>query len=435
MKPRFIVWVGVGLCCCLVYAEPLPQPLTLQYALQLAEELHPDLKAQLAELELARANSQQVAAQLGFDARFIADGRWVEPSTDEGREFGGDSRFTSHNDSRFHLTLSKPLYDFGQSEAKIAAAEALKEVEELQLQALKGRRRLQIMRSYFEVLLADLAFAEADEAMAIAYVRLDRMRDRNELKQVSDVQLAEQNHRYQLKRLTRYKAQARQRTTRARLSEVLNRPRELPAELVPPVLAVTDRSLPDLDQWIKQALQSNPTLVALRAEAEASREKLRAARFGNRPTLSGELTASEYAREFATRDKYRAGVVLEVPLYTGGRVDAGRSEALAGMRQVEARLEQTESEIRQALIEAWERLQVLQAQRDQALVELEFRDLDLDQARTLYELEATADLGDAMADFSGARLRRVQAEYQIALTWAEVALLTGDSGWDPLLAP
>lgn len=170
-----------------------------------------------------------------------------------------------------------------------------------------------------------------------------------------------------------------------------------------------ERDLPELKQWLEQALARNPTLQALRAEAEAAREQMRAARYANRPVLRGELQASDYEREFATRDKYRAGVSLEVPLYSGGRVDARRSEALATVQQVDARLAQAQSEIRQSLVEAWERIGVLRVQRERALIEMDFRDLNLDQARTLYELEARADLGNNMAEFSAARPGRVPA--------------------------
>lgn len=433
MNPGGRLAVGLCLCCAWAVAEPLPQPLSLEQALALSEPWqHPALEAQLAEVELARARRDETAAELGLDARFIADGRWVEASTNDNvNDAQDDSRYTSHNDTRLHLIVTKRLYDFGQSDARIAAADALREVEELRLQAAKGRRRVEIMRSFFEVVLADLAAAEAEEAMAIEYVRLDRLRERNALQQVSDVAVAEQDYRYQSARVARYRAQARQRTSRAQLAETLNRPGELPGDLVAPAPDRLERDVPELKQWLDQALASNPTLVALRAEAEAAREQMRAARYGNRPVLTGELQASDYEREFATRDKYRAGISLEVPLYTGGRVDARRLEALATVQQVDARLAQARSEIRQSLLEAWERIGVLRVQREQALVEMESRDLNLDQARTLYELEARADLGNNMAEFSGARLRRAQAEYQLALTWAEVALLTGHPEWDP----
>ncbi len=429
--PRFLALVAC-LCVLPLHAEPLPQPLTLEQALRLGRESHPDIRAQLAELDLSRARRDETAARVALDARIVADARWVDPSTSGGADFTGDARFTSRNDSRLHLILSRRLYDFGQSAAETAAAAALSEAEETRLGQVRDLHRLQIMRDFFDVLLADLAFAEADEAMAIEFVRLERIQDRNELGQASDVQLADQQYRYQIKRLARYRAQARQRTSRARLAETLNRPGDLPADLVEPTLRDVTVEPPDVEEWIQQAMDGNPGLVALRAEAEAARAQMRAARYAGRPVLSGELRASEYAREFTTRDKYRVGLLLDVPLYTGGRVAARRAEARARLQKVEARMAGLQSELRQALVEAWERIGVLRAQRDQAISELEFRDLALDRARTLYDMEATADLGDSMANFSAARLRRAEAEYQLALTWAEVAVLTGNPAWDPM---
>ena len=63
-----------------------------------------------------------------------------------------------------------------------------------------------------------------------------------------------------------------QRTSRAQLAETLNRPGDLPGDLVAPLPGHLERDLPELKQWLDQALASNPTLVALRAEAEAARE-------------------------------------------------------------------------------------------------------------------------------------------------------------------
>ena len=99
MNPARLLCAGLGILCCTVpMAEPLPQPLTLEYALSLAAETHPDVDAQLAELDLARARQARTVADTGIDARIIADGRWVDPSTRQGVEDGDvhlAQRFTS----------------------------------------------------------------------------------------------------------------------------------------------------------------------------------------------------------------------------------------------------------------------------------------------------------------------------------------------------
>ncbi len=415
---------GLLLVCCQAGAATLPQPLSLQDALAFASTAHPDILAQRAATEQALAQRSQVASDSAVELRLIADGRLVEPSTNNPR--------ISRNDSRLHLTLSKRLYDFGQTRAANAAAQARLASEQQQEQVVLQQHRLQIMRDFFEVLLADLDYAVADEAMAIEFVRLDRMRQRNALGQVSDVELAEQENRYQQQRTIRYRAESLQRSRRARLAESLNRPGDLPADLVEPELKGLDREAPDIDQLVHEAMLGNPTLIKLKLALEAGRHSVQAARKAGRPVISGELTASDYAREFTTRDQLRAGLLLDMPLYTGGRVDARRAEAVARLHASEAQYARQQIEVRQALREAVERIGVLQVEREQAIAEQAFRDLDLDQARTNYELEFASDLGNSMADATAARLHRARAEYQLVLTWMEIALLTGRSDYNLL---
>lgn len=405
-------------------ADPLPSPLTLEQALSFVAADHPQTLLQRAAGEAAEAERAAARADTGLDVRILADGRYVEPSV------GGED--ISSNDSRVQFVISKPLYDFGQTRAKVAAAEARMESEALTLESVQRRRRIAIMRAFFDVLLADLEYATADESMAIQYVRLDRLRDRNALGQASDVALAEQQVRYEKGRAARYEAESHQRLTRGTLAETLNRPGELSSELVPPALAGIEREVPELDELVRLALDNNPALAGLRAKAEADHKRIRAARATGRPVLTGELEAADYAREFSTRDKYRARLLLDVPLYTGGRVDARQAGALADLHETEASIAQKESELREFLRDAVERLVLLKVEREGAAAERAFRDLDLDRARADYEHEFAADLGNAMADYSAARLREARATYQTALTWAEIAAVTGQPHLDPL---
>ncbi len=88
---------------------------------------------------------------------------------------------------------------------------------------------------FFEVLLADMEYDRDSEATAVAYTRYDRLRDRNELGQVSDIEVLQAASEYRLVRRERAVSQGRQRTRRALLAEVLNRPGVLPDTLVEPV--------------------------------------------------------------------------------------------------------------------------------------------------------------------------------------------------------
>ncbi|BCO31502.1 protein CyaE [Thiohalobacter sp. COW1] len=396
---------------------PLPAPLTLQAALAAAHPGHPDLQLAEAERELALAEREAAQAVTGLRASAFAEGRYVEPSP-LAPEPGS-------NDSRASVLLSKRLYDFGRTGSAVAAAAAGHAGRELAYLDATYQQRLEIIARYFDVLLADLAFLVENEAMAIVYVNLDEVRDRHELGQVSDVELLEQETRYQEVRIRRYRAQAEQRTARVRLAEAMGRPGQLAGDLTPPPLDAIERELPELQALQTRVLDSNPAIRAARAEVEAGLEQLEAARAGRRPILTGEVEAAEYAKDFGSRDEWRASVILEVPLLTGGTVKAEVSRARGELAQARAVLARRQLELRQRLVELYEHIRVLQAQRDEAWTRQDYRDLYLDRSRSLYELEVETDLGDAMVESTRARLLAAQVDYQLLLAWAELDALRG----------
>ena len=398
-------------------AAPLPDPLTLEYALSLAGEAHPDLQQARALLEQARAERRQAEARTGVRAGIEASALWVDPAP--------LSPDTSHNDSNAKLVVRKRLYDFGRSRNRFAAADAdIKGREWLYIDVRRGRR-IDIMRRYFEVLLADLRYSRDNEAMAVVYVERDHLRKKRAQGEVSDVTVLRAESEYQAIRRARYASDAARRITRARLAEALNRPGDLPGHLAEPRLPQDGRTLSALDKLTDQALRDNPVLRALRERLAAARKRVQAARAGGNPVLSGLLEGAKYHRLFGARDRWRAGVTLELPLFTGGAVQAEVARALADVHVLEARFARRRMDVRQAVLDVWERIQVLQVQRQEARALADYRDLYLDRSRALYQLELRTDLGDSMVRLSEARLRRAETRYQLALSWARLDALTG----------
>ena len=230
---RAAIWIGcsaVLLVASLRAADlpPLPEPLTLEAALEAAADIHPDLLLAQARREAALAARDRVGARYGLELGVRGRARWVDPSPVARRVDDGN------NDSSIHLEARKLLYDFGQTRARMAAAEARIGGQEQQLKAIRLDRRLDVMSRFFDVKLADLEYRVQNEAMAIAFVRMDRLRERAALGQASDVELLELEARFQRIRSRRVQAEADQRLARARLAESLNRPGTLPGDLVPP---------------------------------------------------------------------------------------------------------------------------------------------------------------------------------------------------------
>ncbi len=336
---------------------PLPEPLTLPAALSMADSKHPDVAVVAADNAARRAEQLAVEALTGVAMRFDADDR-------------ADGMLLEH--ARQH-------------------------------------RRTKILRCYLGVLLADVTFTLENEDMAMAYVRMNRARERHTLGQVSDIALAERSSRYQAARHKRYAAEAAQRASRSRLALALNRPGELAAVLLPPRLPGNHEQRPELEEIEERALNDNTRLQALRLRMQAARRRLEATRKGLDSAPKDEARESD-------------GMISRKRV-----LSAAVARHQAELARLQGRLDKLQLDLRQALLDAWLELETLYAARQKASDYADYRDLYLDLNRALYEQEVNADLGDAMVKTSQAHLGSMQTEFAIARTWARIRLLTGTS--------
>ncbi len=398
-------------------AEPgLPNPLTLEQALALADQAHPDLVIAGARVDAARADLQLAESLSGLRAHVELTPQRVQPST--------DPTHSRVDDSRARFLVQKRLYDFGRSRSLEDSARAQIDAREHAYLDERQRRRIEIMMSFFEVLLADLRYTVDNEAVAHEFVQYDHGRDRHRIGQLSDVDLLELEQTFQDARIQRTNSQARQSSTRLQLAHALNRPNDMPGELLRPAPAGA-REIPDYKLLYEQARQHNPTLAVLRKETEAARALVDAERARRRPVLSAEFEAATYERELQGRDDLRATLSLRIPLYQGGEDGAAIAQALARLHEQEARLAKAEFELRQSVLDLVQELESLKVAQEAAKVRNSYRDLYLDRSRALYEMEVRTDLGDAMTRSTEAQWLAAQAEFRQAIAWAKIDALTG----------
>ncbi|MEF3193225.1 MAG: TolC family protein, partial [Halothiobacillaceae bacterium] len=382
MKLRHaLLLAGVLASPCLA-AAPLPQPLTLADALRLAQQDdgHYDIQLRVAELEMARAGLRTAQGERDFTLGLEGRLRYIEPPSQNINQ--------EHNDSAALLVARKRLYDFGRGAALEQAAQAAIEGEEQRMAFARAQRQLEVMRAFYDVLLADLAYTVANERMAVVYVDYDKVRDKFELGQVSQVDLLRVQSGYEEILRARNEAMARQRTTRLRLAVALGDPTQLPARLVEPELrSLPERQAPAIDTVLAEGLARNPTLVALRRQLEAATSRVEAARARRLPVLDAVVEAGAYNRDFGSNDPFRAGVVLTAPLVTGGAVEGEIARAEAERLRAQATLARAEAELRQRLSELALDIDVLRKAAAGDKVREDYRELYLDRSRALYEME------------------------------------------------
>ncbi len=370
----------------------------------------------MAELDAAQAREYSAQSNRGLNISAQLRGRYVEPSD--------ISIDRSHDDSSASLFARQRLYDFGRTGAAVDAAAAEVSSQQWRVAEAREARRIDIMARFFDVLLADLRYARDYEAMSIAYVTYDHALNRRKLGQLSDLEVAGLHSGYQDLRRRWYESTAEQRNSRARLARALNWSGRLPTELATPNLQTTTE-VPLLEVLQAQALQNNPAVLAARERVTALSQRVSSARAGYWPTLDAEAELSTYARDMSGRDKFRAGVVLEIPLVNGGRVSAEIAQQQAELRRAQAQLLARQQDVKLELQALHGELNVLRIQRDEAKALHDFRDLYLDRSRLKYEQEMRTDLGDAMVRQSEARLRDAETEFAIALTHARLEALVG----------
>lgn len=400
-----------------LYAAEADKPLTFAEALAAADTNHPDLAVIEAEREAALAD--ELAAGARHDASVN-----VEGILRSGRPTAGNGGFVEDNSLR--LTGRKPLFDFGRTDAAEAASKLETAARDASLLDARAARRLDVMALYFDVLLADQQYAADNEYMAVAYVTFDNAKDRFKLGQVSAADVAEMEHRYHEWLVKRNASQLQQRVTRARLANAMNRPGQLPADLEDPPLPGNNRMLSEYEALLSVMLENNPRLVAQSRLLGAAQQRLEGVRAENRPTLDAEVEAADYSRAATTRDRLRAGVVLNWPLYQGSRTDARIAREQAQFHKLQAGYDKLKMGLAQALLENWLEIEQLQKTvRGAAKKQTEYRDMALEKSRAIYELELKTNLGDSMAATVEARLRERRVEYQLALVFARLEALLG----------
>ncbi|MBU1396968.1 MAG: TolC family protein [Gammaproteobacteria bacterium] len=407
---------GMALACALSTAA-VAERITLDEALATVAAAHPDRRLAVSDLEMSRADREQAASRQDFSL-------FLDGSLRTGRRPEGDWK----PDNIGRIVARKPLLDFGRTDQAVAAADQEIAARQADLLNTESLRRIDIMARYFDVLLADQQYVADNEFMTVAYLDWDKARERFELGIGNRPDLLRLEASYQDWRERRNASLQRMRSTRQKLAHAMYRPGQLPATLAEPVLQGNVRPVPEYDSLLPWVMQKNPRVQALQAQLAAADARLALIRAERRPTLDAEVIGGGYSRESTTRDELSAGLVFNIPLYQGGRVDARAARELAQKARRAAELEKLKLDLADSLLATLQEIDWLRGSGIAAAdKQVEYRDWALERARAEYELELKTNLGNSMAETQSAQLRRKQVEYRLALALARLEALSGGS--------
>lgn len=394
---------------------PLSDPLTLEQALTHADEQHPDIGAAHAQIGQAQASLLQAQALTGINAYLDITAQSIQLSTTQ--EF--------ENDSFARLVVSKPVYDFGRSAALKQSGSAYLSSREFLLTDARRQKQLEIIDTFYSVLLADMKYTVDHEDMVQLFLKFDKKRERHDLGMVSEVELRQAENLY-LEALSRRTISEReQKSMRLLLAIALNRPFDLPGELVTPPLQEHSKKIPDGKALFDEALANNPTILSLRQEIQAAKANVEAQRALHHPRLTAEFEIADFERDTNNRGDMRAMLSINIPLYQGKQAQSKIEKARANLTMLSVRLKKAEQVLLKSVLSQIKQLHILHSDRRTALQRVEYRDLSLDHRRALYELELQTNMSGAQAKMTQANWLLEKNSFEIALVWARIRLLTG----------
>ena len=416
-KIKFIL-IFLSFAPWIAWAEPLPQPLSLPQALALVSQ-NPQQAIVLANNNKASAKVSLAKSKLAIRADINLIGRWLKAS-----QYA--AVYTGNSDHQAELRINKPLYDLSLSQQHIAA-EQQQQAQIIQGQSQTEQLKLKIMQAYFQVLLADLDAQVNEEAIAVAYIRLDKAQTRQQLGQLAELEVAKLKYSYEKIRQQQHIASNQQRLSREQLANILNYPSEPPADLIEPKFNYLMQSLPPLEQVQAYAQQHNRGIIQRKAALAAQTAKIKAARAQGYPKLEANMRWFMWENQYGARDDARIDLQLNIPLYTGGHKQATLALANSERQRLQAELAQYQLQLRDQVLDLWFKIEQQQRQQETLDSQQNWRDLALDKTRSRYDLELQSDLGTALVEQSRVSLQQQTWRYQLALDWQQLAILLAQS--------
>lgn len=327
------------------------------------------------------------------------------------------------------LHIGKVIYDFEQSNHQADADLKHYEKAQKQLQKALNLQKLEIVKSYLNVILSDFQYRVDNEAMAIEYVTYDKIKDRHQIGQLSDVDLLKAEHSYQQSLLKRSQSEQAQLKTRVQLANTLNLPSARPDELqFPNLQGFKKRSLDKqlLEQIQAAVIEQNPQVQSLRLAQAAQESLILKAMASNGPQLRADAWMGQLSSQPDLREgRWKAQLSVDVPLYDGGQTKSATAIAKAEFLKLKAQTQDLEQSIRNQVAEIYFQLKLLQTEKSVHQAFGDYAELYLDYSRALYENESKTDLGDSFVRLSQANYNMVEWQFKQTLLWLELDYLMG----------
>lgn len=439
MKPRSIAFVvalawagaaapGPG------RADPQPEVLTLDRAVEIALQQQPSLRQTRAAYEAAQGRIDQarvatrptlsVSASVGAGSTrtgLCLDGS-VSPTC------GGF--FAAGFTSGLNAQASWRIYDFGQTQQTLRAAELQAEASAAGVDVTALDVRVGVERAYFEAVARAQLVKVAEATVTSEDQHLDQARRFVAAQAKDPIEVAQAQARAATARSSLAQARSAEAIALANFRAAMGWVDALRTPVPDPRWPVPlDESPPELDVLVGAARQQRPEFFRIDKQVAAAEATVVAAQYTRRPILSANASTqwNPSSTNIKPEPAWNAGVVLRWEVFDGGRSEAeqriARANLAAARAERDALLVQLTSqlELSRAQIIA-NRANVAASEEAVTAARAQLR---LAEARYTQGLGSQIELADAQWAVTTAEGNIVQAHWQLADAWTQLRRAMG----------
>ncbi len=343
------------------------------------------------------------------------------------RNIIGRDSMDSYNYFNAGLNLTQTIYDFGRTGGGLDAARASERASRADLMRTLQDVEVAVTGAFFGVLASQEAMIAAEEARSQRQRHLDVAAAQAEAGTRQRIDVTRARSDLAAAELDVLRARNACQMARVTLNNAMGVKDDIDFVVVRPAPAES-LALPKLPEAVRTAVLARPEHRALRERIEVLRGASRAQRAGHFPTLglTGGLTYAGYAFPDMVFN-WSVGAGLSWNLFDGLATSNAVREAEAEIRAIEADLQALElaiaAEVERSILAYGEAQARLEPSR--ALITAAQETLALAEGRYAAGMGSMIEVTDAQAQFTQAKTRLIQAQYDLEMARVQVLKALG----------
>lgn len=399
-------------------AMAAPPVLTLEQALGNARQNQPQLLQARASVQAAQARTQSSRASLLPQVSLGAG-----YNTGSGRENLG-----LVGDSNLSLRANQLIYDFGQRGSRYEASQAQFAAQQQSERETQQQVSLNVRTAFFATQASKVLVKVNEEALANQQRHLRQATQFVNAGTRPPIDVVQERANVANARRQLIKAQNDYTTGKARLNQAMGVESGLDFEVVSDWMPEVAGEAQPLEALLEEAEANRPEIARLNQQVRAQELSLKAQQNAGSPSLTGSAGLGDSGLLLGRPGtSWQAGISLSWPLYSGGAIRAGISEAEANLDGIRAQVATLRQQVRFELTEAKLAIASQKAaiRAAQESVSSAAERLKLAEGRYAAGVGNIIELTDAQLALTTARSQVVQEEVRLAVARAQLLKALG----------